>query len=128
MQAEFAREGSESSLYSSFLLAAILWIELHFPKTLRRVLPGKGQGSGLGKFEADEPVTGDAVTIHFRRGECPPASSLHREIGEILARTGGIEFGLRNISSGLDMDADGDTNFALNRVASFFGNVGQDLV
>ena len=85
-------------------------------------------GAGLGKLKTDEPVARDAVAIRFRRGELPAADGLQREIGEILARAGGIEFGLRNISSGLDVDADSNANFALNRVASFFGNVGQDLV
>ena len=80
-------------------------------------------GAGLGKFEADEPFARDAMAIRFRCGECPPACGLQREIGEILARAGRIEFGLGNTSSGLDMDADSDANFALNRVASFFGNV-----
>ena len=71
-------------------------------------------GAGLGKLEADEPVARDAVAIHLRCGECPPACGLQREIGKILARTRRIELGLRNISSGLDMDSDSDAYFTLN--------------
>ena len=94
---------------------------------LGRGLPGKGLGAGLGKFEADEPVAGDAVAVHFRRSEFPPAGGLESEIGEIFARAGRIQFGLGDISSGLDVDADRHANFAVNGAASFFGDVGQHL-
>ena len=85
-------------------------------------------GAGLGEFEADEPVAGGAVAVQFGGGEFPAAGSFQSEIGEIPARAGGIEFGLGDVSSGLDVDADGNANFALDGAASFFRDVGQDLV
>ena len=94
---------------------------------LGRGLAGKGLRAGLREFEADEPVAGDAAAIHFRCGEFPAAGGLDSEIGEIFARAGRIEFGLGDISSGLDVDADGDAHFAMNGAASFVGDVGQDL-
>ncbi len=45
---------------------------------LRRGLAGKGLGAGLGEFEADEPVAGGAVAVHFGGGEFPAAGSLQR--------------------------------------------------
>ena len=83
--------------------------------------------AGLGKFEADEPVARGAVAIHFRCGEFPAAGSLESEIGEILARAGGIQVGLGDISARLDVDADADAHFAMNGAASFVGDIGQDL-
>ena len=85
-------------------------------------------GAGLGKFEADEPVAGDAAAVHFRCGKFPAAGGLESEIGEILARAGRIEFGLGNISRGLNVDADADAHFALNGTASSVGDVGQYLL
>ena len=82
----------------------------------------------MGEFEADEPFAGDAVAIYFRCGEFPAACGLESEIGEIFARAGRIEFGLGDISSGLDVGADRHANFAVNGGASFVGHVGQNLV
>ena len=76
---------------------------------------------------ASELRVADAAAIHFRCGEFPAAGGLDSEIGEIFARAGRIEFGLGDISSGLDVDADGDAHFAMNGAASFVGDVGQDL-
>lgn len=94
---------------------------------LGRGLAGKDLRAGLGKFEADEPVAGDAVAIHFRCREFPATGGLESQIGEILARPGGIEFGLGDISRRLDVDADRHADFAVNGAASFVGDVGQDL-
>ena len=87
-------------------------------------MAGKGLGAGLGKFEADEPFAGDAVAVYFRCGEFPAACRLQSKIGEILARAGRIEFGLGDISSGLDVHADRHANFAVNGATSFFRGVG----
>ena len=95
---------------------------------LGRGLAGEGLGAGLGEFEADEPIAGDAVTVHFGGGEFPAAGRLQSEIGEIFARAGGIEFGLGDVSAGLDVGADRDAHFALNSAASSIGDVGQNLV
>ena len=97
-------------------------------KSLRRGLLGKGLGAGLGELEADEPVAGHAAAIGFGRGKGPAAGGLQSEVGEILARAGGIEFGKGDVAAGLDVDVHSDAHFALNRAARFFGDVGQDLV
>src|ERR1700674_1330219 len=91
---------------------------------LRRGLAGEGLSAGLGEFEADEPFAGDAVAIHFRCREFPAACGSESEIGEILARARRIEFGLGDISSWLDVDADRHANFALDGATSFFRGVG----
>ena len=85
-------------------------------------------GAGLGEFEANEPVAGDAAAVHLGSGECPSAGGLQSEIGEILARAGGIEVGLGDISRGLDVNVDCHANFAVDGGASLFRDVGQDLV
>ena len=85
-------------------------------------------GGGRGEFEADEPVAGGAVAVHFGSGEFPTAGGLQSEIGEILARAGGFEFGLGDISRGLDVNVDSHANFAMDGATSLFGDVGQDLV
>ena len=79
-------------------------------------------------MEADEPVAGDAVAVHFGRGKFPPTSGFQGEIGEILARAGGIEFCLGDVSCPLDVGADGDAHFTTDGAASFVGHLGQNLV
>ena len=90
------------------------------PTMLRRGLAGEGLGGGGGEFKADEPIAGEAVAVEFGRGEFPAAGGLEGEIGEILAGAGGIEFGLGDVASGFDVDADSNANFALNGGAGFF--------
>src|SRR4029077_13038139 len=68
------------------------------------------------------------MAIGFGSGEGPAAGGLGSEIGEILARARGIEFGLRDVAAGLDVDTDGNADFTLNRPARFFGDVRQYLV
>jgi hypothetical protein len=95
---------------------------------LRRGLPGEGLCAGLGEFEADEPVAGGAVAVEFGGGEFPTAGGLDGEVSEIFAGARSIELGGGDVARGLDVNADGDADFALDSGAGFVGDVGQNLI
>ena len=79
-------------------------------------------------MEADEPFTGDAVAVGFRRGELPAACGFQGKISEILTGAGRIECCLGDISSGIDLHADADADNPLNGGEGFFGDVRQNLI
>ncbi len=50
------------------------------------------------------------------------------EVGEILAGAGRIERGIGDVAGGIDVNADGDADHAMNGGEGFLGDVGQNLV
>src|SRR6266571_3185593 len=97
-------------------------------EALRSSLLRKSLGIGWGEFEADQPFTGNAVSVDLRCSELPAAGGVQCEVGEIRARAGRIRFRLRNAARGIDVNADGDTHGSVNGVPRFLGNVRQNLV
>ncbi len=94
---------------------------------LRRHLLWNGLGAGWRELEADEPITGDAVTAHFGRSELPAAGGFESKVGKILTGATRIERGFSNIACGVDVHADADAHDALNGGASLLGDLGQNL-
>ncbi len=68
------------------------------------------------------------MAADFRRSELPAASGLQREIGEVLTGAGRIEGSFGDVSRGIDLNPDADTDDTLNSRERFLGNVGQNLL
>ncbi len=75
----------------------------------------------------DEPQAWCGLSAQPGGRELPTSGRLEGKVGEVSARTGGIEFSVLDLSGCVDTHFDSDTNPAVNGIARLGGDVGQDL-
>src|SRR6266700_8240867 len=95
---------------------------------LRRGLRREGLVTGGREFEADEPLTGNAVASGIGRSKLPAAGSLQSEIGKVSTWARRVKSGVRDASRGVYANANGDADGALNGGAGSVGDFGQNLL
>src|SRR5437899_981041 len=91
-------------------------------------LGGERFDAGLCELEANQPLAGGTAAGDFRWSKFPTASRVQSEVGEILAWSRSIEPSIGNVAGGVHVNADADSDRALNRGACSVGNVRQNLV
>lgn len=85
-------------------------------------------GVRLREHKAESPITRHALAIPLRRSKRPLSGALKSQIGEILARSGGIQLSIRYSPRWIHVHFDADAHPSANRIARFLRNVRQDLI
>src|SRR5579884_1173879 len=95
---------------------------------LRRHLLWIGLRGTLREIEAHDPLAGDASAADFRRNEFPLPHRFQSAVRKIFARTGRLQFRVRNAPGSVNMYAHSDSHGASNGITGLLRNFRDHLI